>query len=165
MSQATKIPTPLVPGQAPALLVIDVQQGLFRKSTPIYRAEPLLNTLTALIERAHAAGVPVIYIQHASAKVLPFGSADWQLHPRLQPGADDLVVHKQHGNAFEDTPLHAELTGRGTGRVIVTGLVTQRAASFRTAASRPPVSAGWRWATRSRWRPMGIRAIAKKRRR
>jgi len=69
-----------------ALLVIDVQQGLVRKSTPIYRAEPLLNTLTTLIDRAHAAGVPVIYIQHASDKVLPFGSADWQLHPRFQHG-------------------------------------------------------------------------------
>jgi hypothetical protein len=54
----TKIPTPPVPGQATVLLVIDVQQGLFRKSTPIYRAEPLLNTLTTLIERAHDAGVP-----------------------------------------------------------------------------------------------------------
>ena len=57
-------------------------------------------------------------------KVLPFGSADWQLHPRLHPGEGDLVVHKQHGNAFEDTSLHAELTARGIGRVIVTGLVT-----------------------------------------
>jgi nicotinamidase-related amidase len=66
----------------------------------------------------------VIYIQHASDKVLPFGSADWQLHPRLQPGENGLIVHKQHGNAFEDTPLHAELTSRGIGRVIVTGLVT-----------------------------------------
>ena len=124
MSRATKIPTPPVQGQATALLVIDVQQGLFRKSTPIYRAEPLLNTLTTLIERAHAAGVPVIYIQHASDKVLPLGSADWQLHSRLQPGENDLIVHKQHGNAFDDTPLRAELTGRGIGRVIVTGLVT-----------------------------------------
>jgi len=124
MSQTTKILTPPVLGQATTLLVIDVQQGLFRKSTPIYRAEPLLNTLTTLIERAHTAGVPVIYIQHASDRVLPFGSADWQLHPRLQPGADDLVVHKQHGNAFEDTPLHAALVERSVGRVIVTGLVT-----------------------------------------
>jgi nicotinamidase-related amidase len=124
MSRATMIPTPPAAGQATALLVIDVQQGLFRKSTPIYRAEPLLDTLTKLIERARAAGVPVICIQHASDKVLPFGSVDWQLHPRLQPGVDDLVVHKQHGNAFEDAPLHAELTNRGIGRVIVTGLVT-----------------------------------------
>ncbi len=124
MSQATKISASPVQGQATALLVIDVQQGLFRKSTPIFRAEPLLNTIGALIERAQAAGAPVVYIQHASDKVLPFGSADWRLHPRLQPGADDLIIHKQHGDAFEDTPLHAALVGRGIGRVIVTGLVT-----------------------------------------
>jgi nicotinamidase-related amidase len=124
MSQATKIPTPPVQGQATALLVIDVQQGLFRKSTPIYRAEPLLNTLTTLIERCRAAGVPVIYIQHASDKVLPFGSADWQLHPRLRPSEKDLIVHKQHSNAFEGTPLHILLVERGVGNVIVTGLVT-----------------------------------------
>lgn len=124
MIQTTGVPTPPVLGQAAALLVIDVQQGLFRKSTPIYRAEPLLNTIATLIDRAHAAGALVVYIQHASAKVLPFGSADWQLHPRLHPGEGDLVVHKHHGNAFEDTSLHAELAGRGVGRVVVTGLVT-----------------------------------------
>jgi nicotinamidase-related amidase len=109
MSQATKVPTPPVLGQATALLVIDVQQGLFRKSTPIYRVEPLLNTLTTLIERAHAAGVPVIYIQHASDKVLPFGSADWQLNPRLQPGADDLVVHKQQRAASLRTGMPSKI--------------------------------------------------------
>jgi nicotinamidase-related amidase len=66
----------------------------------------------------------VIYILHASDKVLPFGSAEWQLHPGIHPSEDDLIVHKQHGNAFEDTPLHAELAACGVGRVIVTGLVT-----------------------------------------
>jgi nicotinamidase-related amidase len=111
-------------GQATALLVVDVQQGLFRKSTPIYRAAPLLDAIQGLIARAHAAGAPVIYIQHASDKVLPFGSADWQLHPQLQPGAEDLIVHKQHGNAFEDTRLDEVLAARGVGRVVVTGLVT-----------------------------------------
>lgn len=124
MIQATGVPAPATHGQATALLVIDVQHGLFRKSTPIYRAEPLLNTIGALIERAHAASVLVVYIQHASDKVLPFGSSDWQLHPRLHPGEGDLIVHKQHGNAFEDTSLDAELAGRGVSRVLVTGLVT-----------------------------------------
>ena len=79
--------------QATALLVIDVQHGLFRKSTPIFRAEPLLDTITTLVERAHTAGVLVVYIQHASDKVLPFGSAGWQLHPRLHAGEGDLIVH------------------------------------------------------------------------
>jgi nicotinamidase-related amidase len=124
MNQARGDSTPPIQGQAAALLVIDVQQGLFRKSTPIFRAEPLLDTIATLVERAHAANLLVVYIQHASDKVLPFGSADWQFHPRLHPGEDDLIVHKQHGNAFEDTSLHRELAARGVGRVIVTGLVT-----------------------------------------
>ena len=70
--------------------MIDVQQGLFRKSTPIFRAELLLDTITTLVERAHAASLLVVYIQHASDKVLPFGSAHWQLHPRLHPDEGDL---------------------------------------------------------------------------
>ena len=107
-----------------ALLVIDLQQGLFRKSAPICRAEALLDAIDSLIGRARAAAAPVVIIQHASDKVLPFGSEDWQLHPRLRCGEGDLIVHKQHGNAFEDTPLHAELRARGIGRLIVTGLVT-----------------------------------------
>lgn len=107
-----------------ALLVVDVQRGLFHKSTPIYRAEQLLANLLVLIAGAHAAGRAVIYIQHASDRVLPFGSADWQLHPRLQPRATDLIIHKEHGNAFEDTPLHAELSARDVRQVIVAGLVT-----------------------------------------
>lgn len=123
ISLATASPQPAL-GHTAALLVIDVQQGLFCKSTPIYRAEALLNTIESLIERARAAGLAVVYVQHASAKVLPFGSGDWQLHPRLHPGEGDLIVHKQHGNAFHDTPLHAELIQRGVGRVVVTGLVT-----------------------------------------
>jgi nicotinamidase-related amidase len=79
--------------QAAALLVIDVQQGLFRKSTPIFRSELLLDTITTLVGRARAAGVLVVYVRHASGKVLPFGSADWQHQPRLHPGKGDLIVH------------------------------------------------------------------------
>ena len=67
MSHETDATVRPVQRQATAQLVIDVQQGLFRKSIPIHRAEPLLNTITSLIERAHAASVLVVYyIQHAS---------------------------------------------------------------------------------------------------
>ncbi len=88
-----------------ALLVIDVQQGLFRKSAPIYRAQELLGNITTLIDRAHESGVPVIYIQHASKKTWVEGSDDWQLHPRLQCLNMDLRIPKQHGSAFKETTL------------------------------------------------------------
>ena len=107
-----------------ALLVIDVQRELFGKSTPVCRAERLLAVIADLVARAHAAGAPVVYIQHSADRQLLYGSQGWQLHTGLQPAGGDLRIHKRHGNAFENTPLHAELTARGIAQVIATGLVT-----------------------------------------
>jgi len=107
-----------------ALLVIDVQQGLFRKSTPIYKADELLENIELLIDRAHQAGVPVFFIQHSGNKTLLKGSHDWQLHGELQPQKIDTIVHKQHGNAFEDTNLDGLLKSRFIISLVVTGLLT-----------------------------------------
>ena len=107
-----------------ALLVIDVQQGLFKKSTPIYHAEELLQNLNLLIDLAHECNAPVFFIQHSDSKTLVKGSPDWQLHARLQPHTKDSIIHKQHGNAFEDTPLVTELQKRNVSCLVITGLVT-----------------------------------------
>lgn len=107
-----------------ALLVIDVQQELFEKSTPIYQADTLLGNICALIERAHDAGVPVFFIQHSSDKILLRGTDGWQLHPRLEPQAADRVVEKHHGNAFEKTELKAALDSLSVEKLVLAGLVT-----------------------------------------
>ena len=39
-----------------ALLVIDVQRGLFSKTIPIYKADQLLDNIAALVARAQRAG-------------------------------------------------------------------------------------------------------------
>jgi nicotinamidase-related amidase len=107
-----------------ALLVIDVQQGLFRKSTPIYEAEQLLKNINLLVDLAHGESVPVFYIQHSDERTLVKGSQDWQLHPELHPQRMDGIVHKQHGNAFEDTNLDELLKSKNIAHLVVTGLVT-----------------------------------------
>jgi nicotinamidase-related amidase len=107
-----------------ALLVIDVQQGLFGKSTPIYKAEELLRNITSLIDGAHHGSVPVFYIQHSDLRSLVKGSPDWQLHSRLRPLATDCIIHKQHGNAFEGTMLEEALRSRNVTSLVITGLVT-----------------------------------------
>jgi nicotinamidase-related amidase len=107
-----------------ALLVIDVQKGLFEKSTPIYNADGLLANINLLIDRAHQERIPVFFIQHSSDKVLPLGSDEWRLHPRLQILPAEPVIGKTHPNAFEETTLKAELDARHVGRLVVTGLVT-----------------------------------------
>ena len=111
------------PSNQTALLVIDVQNGLFAKSTPIYRAEALLANIGALVDRAHLAGALVCYVQHTNNS-MPTGSEAWQLHPQLHPLDTDKLIQKQHGSAFQDTPLKTELDAGGITRLVVTGLVT-----------------------------------------
>jgi nicotinamidase-related amidase len=107
-----------------ALLIIDVQQGLFEESTPVYRADEVLKNINALVDRAHAAGVPVFWVQHSTATDLVEESHDWQLHAALKPLTTDHFIRKHHGNAFQDTRLKGELDALKVGRVVVVGLVT-----------------------------------------
>ena len=108
-----------------ALLVIDVQRGLFEKSTPVYQAEPFLENLNLLIDKARKQGVPVIFVQHANDSFLQKGSDAWQLHPAIQPKEDEIIIHKCHGDAFVETDLQAELEKSNVSELVVTGLVTQ----------------------------------------
>jgi nicotinamidase-related amidase len=109
----------------PALLVIDVQKGLFEHETPIYEADRLLANIQMLIDRAHAAGTPVFYIQHSTDTVLLEGTDEWNLHPSMRPLPTDHLLRKHHGNAFEDTSLKADLDALHVGRVVIVGLLTK----------------------------------------
>lgn len=107
-----------------ALLVIDVQQGLFEKPRGIYLADQLLDTLNILITKARQANAAIIFIQHENDSFLVKESPAWHLHPGIQPLDSETMINKQHGNAFEGTDLQAELTNRGVDTVVITGLVT-----------------------------------------
>ena len=111
-------------GENIALLVIDVQRGLFNRGAPIYQSERLLKNIHHLVHQAHLADAPVVYVQHSADRQLVQGSHDWLLHPRLNPQPEDLHVDKRHGSAFEATPLGEELKTRQVGTVVVCGLVT-----------------------------------------
>jgi len=111
-------------GTNKALLIIDVQRDLFEKSTPVYRGDLVLKNINTLVDRAHAAGAPVFYVQHSAKTTLIEGSDGWQLHPALKPRKTDHFIRKHHGNAFEDTPLKSELDALGVSRVVVVGLIT-----------------------------------------
>ena len=107
-----------------ALLVIDVQQGLFERSAPIYRAEQLLENIQLLIHNARQAGAAVFFIQHANESLLVEGSAAWQLHAALEPLESETILHKRHGNAFQETALQELLEAGGVEQLVIAGLVT-----------------------------------------
>jgi len=107
-----------------ALLVIDVQSGMFEKSTPVYRGDQLMDNIVLLINKFRGAGMPVIYIQHSDERFLVNNLSAWQLHPRLQTLTPDCTVHKLQSNAFEGTDLTEILKARGVENLVICGLVT-----------------------------------------
>jgi nicotinamidase-related amidase len=106
-----------------ALLIIDVQKGLFSKKIPVYRGEEMIVNICHLTVKAHQEGMPVIYVQHTNS-TLPENTDGWQLHPRLQPLESDLHIYKQRGSAFEKTPLNDILSTLGVRELVITGLVS-----------------------------------------
>ena len=107
-----------------ALLVIDVQEGMFNKKIPAYKGKEVVDNINALIAKAHAAGGPVFIIQHSGDKVFAEGSEDWQLSSDLRSDAGDILIAKHKPDAFVGTALEDHLKRLGVTRVVTTGFVT-----------------------------------------
>jgi nicotinamidase-related amidase len=131
---------PTVPEHT-AVLVIDVQTGLFCGESAAFEAAAVIariNEVTALVRKA---GAPVIFIQHdgepSGEDVVPF-TEGWKLAPDLvvQPG--DLTIRKTACDAFYGTALESELRSRGITTLLLTGFATDFCvdATFRSAVSK-----------------------------
>jgi nicotinamidase-related amidase len=105
---------------ATALLVVDVQNDVVGGA---YERDAVVGRIAGLVERARAAGVPVVWVQH-NDEGMPVGSAEWALVPELAPAEGEAHVDKQHGDSFEGTDLEEVLAGLGVGRLIVAGAET-----------------------------------------
>jgi nicotinamidase-related amidase len=103
-----------------ALLVIDVQNG---NTAEAYDRDNVIANVRALVDKARAAGVDVVWVQHNNDD-LPRGSEVWQYVPELERRDDEPLVHKSYGDSFEDTDLEAVLAERGVGRLVVAGAQT-----------------------------------------
>jgi nicotinamidase-related amidase len=103
-----------------ALLVIDVQNGVVADT---HDRDGVIANINAVVDKAHAGDVPVIWIQHSDDQ-LPRGSEGWQYVPELVRRDSEPLVHKSYGDSFEGTELETLLAERGVGRLIVTGAQT-----------------------------------------
>lgn len=89
-----------------ALLIIDVQRGLFDEAYEEDKA--VLECIVGLLGRARDQHIPILYIQHAGGPGHPLEAetAGWQIHPMIMPQPDDIRLRKQASDAFYETPLH-----------------------------------------------------------
>jgi nicotinamidase-related amidase len=107
-------------GNKPVLLIVDVQIGLVRGT---WDAARIVKNVSLAVERARAAHVPVLWVQHADHD-LPLGNPEWNLVPELVPAAGEALIHKRFESSFEETSLEKELATRAATHIVLAGTST-----------------------------------------
>jgi nicotinamidase-related amidase len=125
-SHANKDARPYHPAMKSALLVIDVQRGLFDKLPRPHEAEAVVDRINSLAARARDARVPVVFIHHETQDgELEYGTENWQLAQRLRFEAGDVTLRKTTPDSFLRTDLSALLTAWSATRLVICGYASE----------------------------------------
>ena len=109
-----------------ALLIIDVQRGLFDAAPRPFEADAVVARINALAAKARTAGAPVIFIQHErEASALAYGTDGWALERGLVVQAGDQHLRKTTPDSFLRTDLLALLEAQGTQTLVICGYATE----------------------------------------
>lgn len=110
-----------------ALLIIDVQNGMFPKENAVHNGERLLLRISSLLTQARLTKTPVIYIQHNApiGRPLEYKTSGWEIHPDIAPEKEDIIIQKTTPDAFFQTSLEDTLNQLDIEHVIITGIQTE----------------------------------------
>ena len=109
-----------------ALLVVDVQQGLFVDEPRPAEIDIVIRNINLLARRARAAGDPVFLIQHeAPGSELAYGSPSWQLDHRLEVDPGDVLIRKTTSAPYASSDLQQRLKALDVSAVVVAGYATE----------------------------------------
>jgi len=107
-------------GVPSALLVIDLQKGVLPGCVDV---PGVLERTAALVDRARAAGTPVIWVQH-EADGMEEGTPAFDLADELVPAGGEPRILKHYRDSFADTDLDEVLEGLDVGRLVIAGAQT-----------------------------------------
>lgn len=121
-----------------ALLVIDMQVGLFEGEPPRHDAGGVVQRINEIANSVRAVDGIVIFIQHEDKRGFAPGTKGWEILPTLDRNDTDLLVGKQACDAFYLTRLPDLLKKHGVVQLIMTGCATDFCVdtTIRAAASR-----------------------------
>lgn len=110
-----------------ALIVIDVQQGLFQAEPAPAFAHDVIERINTLTAAARAQNIPVIFVQHelASGEFLVRGSDTWALDHRLVTAETDHYISKTTPDSFLRTDLQSLLQHFDISHLVVCGYATE----------------------------------------
>lgn len=110
--------------ESAALLVVDVQKGLFRSKNWVFNEDILLENINYLIDKSRERNIPIIFIRHTNKSFLLENSENWQIHTSLKACGDDLYFNKEHSSIFDEKTIVKKLESLSVRTLIVSGLVT-----------------------------------------
>lgn len=124
--------------QMKALLIVDMQAGLFEGYPPRYDAEGVIQRINQVARTVRLAAGIIVFIQHEDDDSLQRGTKGWEILPTLERENSDLLVHKRACDSFYQTELANVLEKHGVRQLIVTGCATDFCVdtTIRAAASR-----------------------------
>ena len=111
-----------------ALLIIDMQVGLFHGPEKPREGERSLANIQQLIKKARLQNVMVFAVRHTGPEGSPIaaGSPFWQLLPELGLDAEiDVLFNKSRPNAFHGTELAQQLTAAQIDDLYIVGMKSQ----------------------------------------
>lgn len=129
-----------------ALIVIDVQNEYFTGNLRIEYPDvrQSLPKICRAMDSAHAAGVPVVVVQHLFPEGFPVfarGSHGAELHPEVARRHRDHLVEKGMASALTTTDLGPWLRERGIDTLTVVGYMTHNCDD---ATVRQAMHEGWK---------------------
>ena len=113
---------------ADALLIIDMQTGLYDGPEKPFERERVLATINLLIQRARHAGAPIFFARHTGPAGSPIeaGSPLWQLWHELEVDESrDHLFNKTRPSCFLGTNLEAQLRAAQVNELVIVGMKTQ----------------------------------------
>jgi nicotinamidase-related amidase len=125
---------------ATALLVVDVQEGMFMPGYEPYDGHAVVERIAGLMRAARAAGTPVFFVQHDGGEGDPLqaGSPGFPIVAALAPAPGEDVTVKTERDVFESTNIEEKLRAAGIDRLVVCGMQTDFCvgAAVRSAGER-----------------------------
>lgn len=107
-------------GSRSALLVVDAQNGVLADA---WERDRVVANIVLAVQRAHAAGLAVVWVQHRDDELRPDTRA-WEIVSELRPRSGDVRIDKRFNSAFEDTGLLARLDDLGVSHLLLCGAAT-----------------------------------------
>lgn len=111
-----------------ALLVIDMQNGLFNSQSKPHNAKLVLSNIVSLIEYSRLNDRPIIFVRHVGEKgtALDPNDANTQLITDLPFNPHkDKVIEKMYPSSFKNTVLKEVLEKLDVDEIIITGMKTE----------------------------------------